>query len=301
MAHPPQPDPRGPRAAARPPRRGPHRQGPPRGDGRSPLERLALGPPCPRCEKPQRLCVCDAIRPVSNQVEVLFLQHPQEPDRTLGSAVLARLCLSQAQIAVGLSWANLSDAVGRRVDPKAWGALYLGAAAEAPPGPGLHLAEAPGAPLPPLEGIVVLDGTWSQAKALWWRNAWLLKLHRLVLVPQRPSLYGRLRKEPRRECLSSLEATAEALEALGAPPEDGRALRAVFGTLLQRARDVLRDEAAGPPRGGPAPRAAPAAAGDIDEDDASGDDLDELTDDGLEVEGADPAEAGPVAPRPPRG
>jgi hypothetical protein len=51
---------------------------------------------------------------VGNQVEVLFLQHPQEPDRTLGSAVLARLCLSQAQIAVGLSWANLSDAVGRR-------------------------------------------------------------------------------------------------------------------------------------------------------------------------------------------
>ncbi|MBL8617816.1 MAG: DTW domain-containing protein [Deltaproteobacteria bacterium] len=253
MAQSPPPDPRGPRAGSRPPQR----RGPPRGDGRSPLERLALGAPCPRCEKPQQLCVCDVIRPVDNAVEVLFLQHPQEPDRTLGSAILAQLCLSRAQIAVGLSWANLSAAVGRPVDPKAWGALYLGAAAEAPPGPGLHLAEAPGAPLPRLEGIVVLDGTWSQAKALWWRNAWLLKLHRLVLVPQRSSLYGRLRKEPRRECLSSLEATAEALEALGAPPDDGRALRAVFGTLLQRARDLLRDEAPGAARGGAGPAVEP--------------------------------------------
>jgi hypothetical protein len=27
------------------------------------------------------------------------------------------------------------------------------------------------APSEDLEGIVLLDGTWSQAKALWWRNA----------------------------------------------------------------------------------------------------------------------------------
>jgi DTW domain-containing protein YfiP len=48
-----------------------------------------------------------------------------------------------------------------------------------------------------LEGLVVLDGTWSQAKALWWRNAWLLKLRRAVLVPKhwQKSLYKELRRE----------------------------------------------------------------------------------------------------------
>ena len=38
-----------------------------------------------------------------------------------------------------------------------------------------------------LDGAVLLDGSWSEAKALWWRNPWLLKLRRLVLNPQHPS------------------------------------------------------------------------------------------------------------------
>ena len=32
-----------------------------------------------------------------------------------------------------------------------------------------------------VKGIVVFDGTWAQAKTLWWRNAWVLKARRLVL------------------------------------------------------------------------------------------------------------------------
>jgi len=93
-----------------------------------------------------------------------------------------------------------------------------------------------GEALPPgeLEGIVVLDGTWAQAKTMWWRNAWLLKLKRLKLTPRRPSLYGRLRKEPRRECLSTIESIAEALEALGEDPGTCQALRDHFARLLRR-------------------------------------------------------------------
>src|SRR5207245_1748202 len=59
-----------------------------------------------------------------------------------------------------------------------------------------------------LEGVILLDGTWSQAKTLWWRNPWLLKLHRIVLNPVRPARLGRLRREPRREALSTIEAAA---------------------------------------------------------------------------------------------
>ena len=38
-----------------------------------------------------------------------------------------------------------------------------------------------------LDGIVLLDGSWKEAKTLWWRNPWLLKLHRIVLDPPRPT------------------------------------------------------------------------------------------------------------------
>jgi hypothetical protein len=69
---------------------------------------------------------------------------------------------------------------------------------------------------------------------MWWRNAWLLKLKRLVLNPLRPSLYGKLRKEPRRESLSTIESIAETLEALGEDPKVSETLRAHFGELLKK-------------------------------------------------------------------
>ena len=65
-----------------------------------------------------------------------------------------------------------------------------------------------------LKGLVALDGNWAQAKALWWRNAWLTRLRRLVVVPDGPSLYGNLRREARPDAVSTLEAVALALSVL---------------------------------------------------------------------------------------
>ena len=83
-----------------------------------------------------------------------------------------------------------------------------------------------------IDGVVVLDGTWKEAKTLWWRNPWLLKLRRLVLNPQRQSRYGRIRREPRREALSTLEATALLLSHLDGGPEVAAALLGALDRLL---------------------------------------------------------------------
>lgn len=178
---------------------------------------------CEKCEKPLALCVCAAIKPYDNSLFVLILRHPQEQDRLLGTARLVTLQLKNSLIKTGLSWQNLAKALGRPADPKRWGVLYLGATKTAtlfPPQP-LTVMTKNGNPAPDqeerlkgLEGIIVLDGNWQQAKALWWRNAWLLKCQRLVLHPARPSLYGNLRKEPRRDSVSTIEAVAYALACL---------------------------------------------------------------------------------------
>ena len=89
-----------------------------------------------------------------------------------------------------------------------------------------------------IEGIVLLDGTWSQAKALWWRNAWMLKCRRIVLGPRRPSRYGKLRREPRRDGLSTIEAAAMLLGRLEQQPEIEAKLIASFERLLARYRDA---------------------------------------------------------------
>ncbi len=89
-----------------------------------------------------------------------------------------------------------------------------------------------------IEGIILLDGTWSQAKALWWRNGWMLKCKRVVLGPKRPSRYGRLRREPRRDGLSTIEAAAMLLARLESKPEIETAMHASFERLLARYREM---------------------------------------------------------------
>lgn len=97
-----------------------------------------------------------------------------------------------------------------------------------------------------LKGIVILDGTWKQAKTMWWRNAWLLKLRRIVLIPERPSLYGRMRREPRRECLSTIESIGVALEQLGEGPEVREALFDRLSVMLKDRARGRRPDASGP-------------------------------------------------------
>lgn len=162
------------------------------------------------------------VTPIQNKIRVVVLQHPQEPDKVLGSAALLVRCLENSQLKVGLSWRSLSKVLGREVQASNWGVLYLGAKGQAYP-QAVNFVNKKSLPVPApshLEGIIVLDGTWSQVKALWWRNSWLLKLKRIVLQPESPSQYGNLRKEPRREAVSTMESVALALgnlEPEGAP------------------------------------------------------------------------------------
>lgn len=200
---------------------------------------------CARCEKPLDLCICAAVAPVENRVAVVILRHPQEQDRVLGTARLAVLQLSNATVRTGLSWPNLAKVTGRDSDPRRWGILYLGTAKTAEPLPPrvLTVVDKSGAPAPhqddalaALEGLILLDGNWQQAKALWWRNAWMLKCQRLVLQPPRPSYYGALRREPRRDSVSTIEAAAYTLAALAHDESLVARILAPFRLLLDKAR-----------------------------------------------------------------
>ena len=206
--------------------------------------RAPLGEDCRRCGKPPPLCVCVTAQPLANRIELLILQHPQEQDRLLASARPAVLRLARASLKIGLSWPTLAKALGRPADPKRWAVLYLGSlSAAALPAREIVAVDAKGAPLADqdrvlreIEGVILLDGSWSQAKTLWWRNPWVLKCRRIALNPKRRSLYGKLRREPRREGLSTLEAAALTLARLGDQREIEAALLDTFAEMLRRYR-----------------------------------------------------------------
>ena len=205
-------------------------------------------PTCPHCAKPLPLCVCEAVSAVENRVAVLILQHPQEQDRLLGTARLAAQQLSNATFKIGLSWPSLSKALGREADASQWAVLHLGSAkpADMPAGREVVALDKKGvappdqdAALKGIRGIIVFDGTWAQAKTLWWRNAWVLKARRIALSPKRRSLYGDLRREPRRESLSTIEAIGLTLSAIERKPEIDEGLRAGFSTMLAKYRGAV--------------------------------------------------------------
>lgn len=201
------------------------------------------------------------MNPIDNRLHVLILRHPEEPGEELGTASLITDTLANTTLRVGYSWPNFRAALGKShplaegLKPSEWGVLYLGTGAGAAAAKGRRAPEdrlvtlkdgrTPTAKaygeersaevMESLKGIVVLDGTWKQAKTLWWRNPWLLKLRRLILVPKDRSLYGKLRREPRRECLSSLEAVGLTLELLGEKAPVRQSLISRFQEILDGA------------------------------------------------------------------
>jgi DTW domain-containing protein YfiP len=95
----------------------------------------------------------------------------------------------------------------------------------------------PGAGAPPAappRTLLVLDGSWPQARRMAQRIPALRGLPRLAL-PAPATRVERMRTPPRADGLATLEAIARALELLEGP-EIARPLDALFAEVVRRAR-----------------------------------------------------------------
>ncbi|MGA2506204.1 MAG: tRNA-uridine aminocarboxypropyltransferase [Chitinispirillaceae bacterium] len=185
---------------------------------------------CQRCYRPHEACFCDTITPLDNRIKIVILQHPQEQYKALNSARLCHCLLRNSRIFVGLSWSNFKKVAGPDALPSEWGVLFLKPDHHEGNRPlsVINRKKEPVGTASFLRGIVVLDGSWKQAKALWWRNPWLLKLNRISLNPGHASL----RPQVKQEGLSTIEAIAFALEHLGDNAEIPSQLRTKYQELI---------------------------------------------------------------------
>lgn len=207
---------------------------------------------CQQCLKPQELCFCHQGPKCDTKVKILIIQHPQEPKELLSTTPLISSTLTDGLVKVGLSWPNFKKIIE---DPtqmaNQWAVVYLGSGIKFRDGVKsksdlkvVNFVDKKGFLRAPTEqnilknqikGIIFIDGTWAQAKTLWWRNAWLTKLSRIVLHPSKASSYGKLRREPKKECLSTLESVAEVLEYFG-DVKAAESLRKKFNDFLKKLR-----------------------------------------------------------------
>ena len=158
---------------------------------------------CEGCGRPPIVCICAALVTVHPQTKVVVLQHPREADNAIGTAWMVERCFGAERI-VGVELEDDRRFLAAIGDPAAPAILLA-------PGPSaIDLRASP--PTGPVT-LIVVDGTWAQAKKLLRVNPRLARLPRYAFEPATPSNY-RIRREPAAHCVSTIEATVAALSLL---------------------------------------------------------------------------------------
>jgi DTW domain-containing protein YfiP len=177
---------------------------------------------CLRCRKAQTMCYCALLPRLETATRVVILQHRRERDMSIGTARMASLCLPQAELHVGVDWTDSEPLARALADPARPPVLLY-------PGPNARdiLREPPVGPVT----LVVVDGTWAQARSVVRDNPILDVLPRYAFTAPEPSRY-RIRREPRAEYVSTIEALMHVLGVLEGDPERFRALLVPFEAMI---------------------------------------------------------------------
>jgi DTW domain-containing protein YfiP len=202
---------------------------------------------CHRCRRPTALCACADLPVIPSRTRVVLLQHPREARRAICSAWLTRIALASAELHRGVVFEE--DARVRELARLPGAALLF-------PGDGATRAQEAAAAPPPV--LFVVDGTWHHAGKMLERNPTLAALPRVSVVPDEPSGYGELRREPAEGHLSTAEAVALALGALERDPARFAPLVRAFRRSVELQLAVARGE-----RRSPRHRERPRAADDV--------------------------------------
>ena len=157
-------------------------------------------PTCTTCLRPRLVCLCEWIRPVSNRVELLLLQHPLEQQHAKGTARLLHLSLARSRLLVG----EVFDAALVAPPDCRTLLLYPGAEESAP-----ELLLDPAISCAALR-LIVLDATWRKSRKMIHLNPWLQDLPRYSLPDPPPSRYL-IRRAQQTHQLSTLEASLLAI------------------------------------------------------------------------------------------
>ena len=190
---------------------------------------------CLRCFRPEGYCYCGRIVAEQTRTKLVFLQHPREARVAVGTARMAHLALPGSELHEGVSFEEHPRLRELCASPGTW-LLF--------PGEGAHdpSSLAPGT----VERLVVIDGTWPQARKLIRLNPSLATLPRLGLVPRKPGNY-RIRREPAADCLATIEAVVELLGVLENDPTRFDAMLGAFEWMVDRQLEEVAKRA-GPGR-----------------------------------------------------
>ena len=154
---------------------------------------------CYTCLRPTSYCLCQEIDPFYAHCNVLLLQHPNEWRKYYSTAKLVKQSIVNSALLRGVVFEeSVLQATLGDTEPVL---LY----------PGPSSIDCEELPLDESHTILVIDGTWDEAGKIVWRNPMLQKLRRISFHSTLTSRY-RIRKQPRRGYLSTIESVGHLLK-----------------------------------------------------------------------------------------
>lgn len=201
-----------------------------------------LRPICPRCRRPMPVCYCGHIHQLPTRTRVVLLQHPRERHVGVNTARMAHLALPNSLLRLGLDF-SIDAVVTAELAASPDTYLLF---------PGPNARDAAALPRDRPVTLVVLDGTWWQARKLYKLNPALASLPQVAFSPRHASEY-RIRRQPAAFCLSTIEALAEVLPLLEPPGQPLERLLDPFHAMVAR-QERFAIEVASARHRHPAPR-----------------------------------------------
>lgn len=160
---------------------------------------------CSDCLQPEFSCYCSFIQKFDPMMKFVILLHPIERRRRIATGRMSHLCLKNSELVIGEDFTQqnrineiLADSSYQPV------VLYPGRNS-------LNLTDSPKEERSKIfvEGktpvVFVIDGTWNTARKTMRISQNLNTLPRLCFTPTVKSQF-RVRKQPRAECVSTIEA-----------------------------------------------------------------------------------------------
>jgi DTW domain-containing protein YfiP len=185
----------------------------------------ATRPTCARCFRPLTACFCAHVQVLPTRTRVLLLQHPRERRMAIGTARMAHLSLPNSVLRVGTDFSADPAVAEALAQPQLPWLLF----------PGPTALDVTALPSDRAQTLIVVDGTWWQARKLIKLNPALAALPRVSFTPRQPSRYL-IRRQPAEFCVSTIEALAQVLEALEPGQRSFEGILAPFHAMVARQR-----------------------------------------------------------------
>ena len=194
---------------------------------------------CQQCMQPSFSCYCSLVQRFDPKIKFVILLHPIERRRRIATGRMAYLCLENSELIIGQDYTK-NDQVNKILSDSRYQPFVL-----YPGGSSINITETSTLEKAnifcsdKIHVVFVIDGTWATARKTMRLSQNLNKLPRVCFTPPYQSQF-RVRKQPREECVSTIEAIHHFIDLLDVKVPHKNLLY-VFNKMVEKQIEFMGD------------------------------------------------------------